>query len=250
MGRGIMRYLKLTISYDGTNYNGFQRQKNAIGIQQIVEDALSKLMGEDIKVVASGRTDTGVHACGQVISFETKSTVPTEHITTAIRHLLPGDIVVWKAEEVGENFNARYSAVEKTYQYRIIITDISNPFKRNYAWELKKSLDIEKMQIAANNLLGTHDFTAFRNKGSKIISPERTITVAQWQITTDKELVFTITGDGFLYRMVRNIVGALVKVGNGKITPDTFLQILLTKDRQLTGMPAPACGLYLMHVRY
>ncbi|NLU43344.1 MAG: tRNA pseudouridine(38-40) synthase TruA [Acholeplasmataceae bacterium] len=245
-----MRYLKLTISYDGTNYNGFQRQKNAIGIQQIVEDALSELMGEDIKVVASGRTDTGVHACGQVISFETRSTVPTEHITTAIRHLLPGDIVVWKAEEVGENFNARYSAVEKTYQYRIIITDISNPFKRNYAWELKKSLDIEKMQIAANNLLGTHDFTAFCNKGSKIISPERTITVAQWQITTDKELVFTITGDGFLYRMVRNIVGALVKVGNGKITPDTFLQILLTKDRQLTGMPAPACGLYLMHVRY
>ena len=245
-----MRYLKLTISYDGINYNGFQRQKNAIGIQQIVEDALSELMGEDIKVVASGRTDTGVHACGQVISFETQSTVPTEHITTAIRHLLPGDIVVWKAEEVGENFNARYSAVEKTYQYRIIITDISNPFKRNYAWELKKSLDIEKMQIAANNLLGTHDFTAFCNKGSKIISPERTITVAQWQITTDKELVFTITGDGFLYRMVRNIVGALVKVGNGKITPDTFLQILLTKDRQLTGMPAPACGLYLMHVRY
>jgi len=245
-----MRYLKLTISYDGTNYNGFQRQKNAIGIQQIVEDALSELMGEDIKVVASGRTDTGVHACGQVISFETRSTVPTEHITTSIRHLLPGDIVVWKAEEVGENFNARYSAVEKTYQYRIIITDISNPFKRNYAWELKKSLDIEKMQIAANNLLGTHDFTAFCNKGSKIISPERTITVAQWQITTDKELVFTITGDGFLYRMVRNIVGALVKVGNGKITPDTFLQILLTKDRQLTGMPAPACGLYLMHVRY
>lgn len=249
MGRGIMRYLKLTISYDGTNYNGFQRQKNAIGIQQIVEDALSKLMGEDIKVVASGRTDTGVHACGQVISFKTKATVPTGHITTAIRHLLPGDIVVWKAEEVSENFNARYSAVEKTYQYRIVITDIPNPFKRNYAWEFKKPLDIEKMQTAANNLLGTHDFTAFRNKGSKPISPERTITVAQWQVT-DKELVFTITGDGFLYRMVRNIVGALVKVGNGKITPDTFQQILLTRDRQLTGMPAPACGLYLMHVRY
>jgi len=244
-----MRHLKLTISYDGTNYNGFQRQKNAIGIQQIIEDALSNLMGEDIKLVASGRTDTGVHACGQVVSFETSATVPTGHITTAIRHLLPGDIVVWKAEEVAENFNARYSAVEKTYQYKIMITNIPNPFKRNYVWELKKPLDIEKMQVAANNLLGTHDFSAFRNKGSKPISPERTITVAQWK-ATDKELTFTITGDGFLYRMVRNIVGALVKVGNGKITPEEFRNILLARDRHMAGMAAPACGLYLMHVRY
>jgi tRNA pseudouridine38-40 synthase len=244
-----MRYLKLTISYDGTNYNGFQRQKNAIGIQQIVEEALSNLLGEDIRLVASGRTDTGVHAWGQVISFETKSTVPTGHIPRAIKHLLPGDIVVWKAEEVSENFNARYSAVEKTYQYKIIVTDVQDPFKRNYAWEIKQQPDVEKMQEAANHLLGTHDFSAFRNKGSKPISPERTISKAQWE-RAEKELIFTITGDGFLYRMVRNIVGALVKVGDGKITPDEFQKILLAKDRQMAGMAAPACGLYLMQVRY
>ena len=151
-----MRYLKLTLSYDGTNYNGFQRQKNAVGIQQIVEEALSHLLGENIRLVASGRTDTGVHAWGQVISFTTKSTVPIGHIPRAIKHLLPGDIVVWKAEEVPENFNARYSAVEKTYQYRIMVTDVQDPFKRNYAWEIKKQPDVEKMQKAANYLLGTH----------------------------------------------------------------------------------------------
>jgi len=244
-----MRYLKLTLSYDGTNYNGFQRQKNAVGIQQIVEEALSHLLGENIRLVASGRTDTGVHAWGQVISFTTKSTVPIGHIPRAIKHLLPGDIVVWKAEEVPENFNARYSAVEKTYQYRIMVTDVQDPFKRNYAWEIKKQPDVEKMQKAANYLLGTHDFSAFRNKGSKPISPERTISKAQWEMA-EKELVFTITGDGFLYRMVRNIVGALVKVGEGKITPDEFQKILLAKDRQQAGMAAPACGLYLMQVRY
>lgn len=244
-----MRYLKLTLSYDGSNYNGFQRQKNAVGVQQIVEGALSNLLGEEIKVAASGRTDTGVHARGQVISFGTASTVPTARITKAIRHLLPTDIVVYEAEEVSAEFNARYSSKEKTYQYKIFITDIPDPFVRNYVWEVAKDLDIKKMQEAANLLLGTHDFSAFRNQGSKPMIPVRTITKAKWTIS-EKQLVFTITGDGFLYRMVRNIVGALSKVGSGEMTIEEFQAIMSSKDRSSFGGSAPARGLYLMQVKY
>lgn len=244
-----MRYLKLTLSYDGSNYNGFQRQKNGVGVQQVVEAALSKLLGEEIQVAASGRTDTGVHAREQVISFGTVSTVPTINIAKATRHLLPRDIVVYEAVEVASDFNARYSCTEKTYQYKIMLTDVPDPFMRNYVWELNNDLDIEKMQQAANFLLGTHDFSTFRNQGSKPMLPIRTITKAAWA-ANGKQLEFTITGDGFLYRMVRNIVGALVKVGSGKITPEEFQIIMLSKDRSSFGGSAPARGLYLMQVRY
>lgn len=244
-----MRYLKLTLSYDGSNYNGFQRQRNALGVQEVLENALSILLGEDIKVAASGRTDTGVHAKGQVVSFSTISTVPTNNIPRAVRHLLPEDIVVWDAKDVGPDFNARYSAVEKTYQYRIIITKVPDPFVRNYVWEITGKLDVKKMQEAANFLLGTHDFSAFRNQGSKPMVPIRTISAAKWS-SKDNELNFTITGDGFLYRMVRNIVGALVKVGSGKLTTEKFQTIMLSKDRKRLGMAAPARGLYLHSVRY
>lgn len=244
-----MRYLKLILSYDGSNYNGFQRQKNAIGVQQIVEGALSSLLGEDIKVAASGRTDTGVHARGQVISFATVSTVPTVNIPKAMRQFLPRDIVVCGVEEVNADFNARYSSIEKTYQYKIIITAAADPFVRNYVWEIGEALDVKKMQEAANFLLGTHDFSAFRNQGSKPMVPVRTITKAKWT-TSGKQLMFTITGDGFLYKMVRNIVGALVKVGSGKMTPEEFQTIMLSKDRKRCGVAAPAKGLYLMEVRY
>ena len=127
-----MRYLKLTLAYDGSNYHGFQRQKNAVGIQQIVEKALSIIFGEEIKIAASGRTDTGVHAHAQVISFATCGTVPTDKIVQAMSSYLPEDIVVWKAEEVTADFNARYSALAKRYVYRILITEVVNPFERNY----------------------------------------------------------------------------------------------------------------------
>lgn len=249
MEQRLMRYLKLTLSYDGSNYNGFQRQNNAIGVQQIVEKALSILLGEDIKVAASGRTDTGVHARGQVISFGTVSTVPTINIPKAIRHLLPRDIVVYGAKEVDSEFNARYSAIEKTYQYKIVIADIPDPFIRNYAWEINKDLDLKAMQQAADFLVGTHDFSAFRNQGSKPMVPVRTIKKAKWS-SNGNELKFTITGDGFLYRMVRNIVGALVKVGSGKMTTEEFQTIMLSKDRKRCGVAAPARGLYLHSVRY
>ena len=245
-----MRTLKLTIAYDGTAYNGFQRQINGLGIQQVLEDALTELLQEKIVLTASGRTDAGVHAVGQVVSFTTKATIPAGNIPLAIKYLLPEDIVVVKGEEASPGFNARYAAHTKTYIYRIFLTKLPDPCKRHYAWQLHYELDLAAMQEAADYLVGTHDFSAFRNVGSKQVSPVRTITQAQWQRTGKNELVFTITGDGFLYRMVRNIVGLLVKVGRKQVTPEAFAQIMASKERKLVGMAAPAQGLYLLQVQY
>ncbi len=244
-----MHYVKLTVAYDGTNYNGFQRQKNGIGVQQVLEGALTELCGEEILLKAAGRTDTGVHALGQVVSFATESSVPASHIPRAIRHLLPGDIVVCQGEEVGKAFHARYSAKEKTYCYKVVLTDAVNPCLRNYAWEIKGSLDYPEMNKAAECLLGNHDFSAFRNTGSEMTTPIRTLTKAQWE-KQGNALLFTITGNSFLYRMVRNIVGCLIKVGQGKLTPVQFAGIMEAKERKAVGMAAPAQGLYLMHVQY
>lgn len=244
-----MRYLKLIVAYDGTNYNGFQRQKNGIGVQQVLEQALSELCGEKILLKAAGRTDTGVHALGQVISFATEATIPAENIPRAIRYLLPGDIVVGKGEEVTKEFHARYSAKEKTYKYKIIRTPIVDPCLRNYSWEIKEELDLPAMEKATKYLVGTHDFSAFRNTGSEMTTPVRTIKEAKWK-KQGKEYTFTITGNSFLYRMVRNLVGCLVKVGKGKITPEQFQKILAGKDRKAVGMAAPAQGLYLVKVTY
>ena len=240
---------KLTVAYDGTNYNGFQRQKNGVGVQQVLEKALSKLLQDEINLQAAGRTDAGVHAMGQVVSFSSKTKFPAEALPKALEHLLPDDIVVVKGEAVKEEFHARYDAKEKTYQYRIVLAQRPNPCLQHYAWQLNADLDIEKMQQAADLLLGTHDFSTFRNSGSANKNPVRTITKAKWQ-KKGKELTFTITGNGFLYRMVRNLVGALVKVGEEKITAADFLELMEEKERTAIQMPAPAQGLYLMKVKY
>lgn len=245
-----MRWIKLTVAYDGTGYNGFQRQLNGTGVQQVLEDALTQLLGETIVLTASGRTDAGVHAHGQVVSFATGATIPAANIPRAIKHLLPPDIVVVKGEEAREGFNARYDAHWKTYQYKILLNKTINPCQRHYAWQLNYDLDLTAMQQAADYLLGTHDFSAFRNVGSQVVSPVRTLTAAHWQVKNKNELIFTITGDGFLYRMVRNIVGLLVKVGRGQVTPAGFARIMAGKERKLVGMAAPAQGLYLQQVQY
>lgn len=249
MGWINMRHLKLTIAYDGTNYNGFQRQKNGVGVQQLLEKALSELFGEKILLKAAGRTDAGVHALGQVVSFATEATIPADNIPRAIRYLLPDDIVVCRGEEVEEDFHARYTAKEKTYCYKVFLTDIVNPCLRNYTWEIKGSLDYKAMNIAAECLVGTHDFSAFRNTGSEMTTPVRTIREAKWE-KQGNELTFTITGNSFLYRMVRNIVGCLVKVGQGKITVAQFKKIMDDRKRKAVGMAAPAQGLYLVKVTY
>lgn len=244
-----MRYLKLIVTYDGTNYHGFQTQKNAVGIQQIIEKGLSKLFGETIVVAASGRTDTGVHAKGQVISFRTKGTVPVERIVPAMVSYLPSDIVVIKAEETDKDFNARYCAIGKRYIYRILVTDNNSPFFRNLTWQMKNAPQIELLQAAADVVIGQHDFAAFRSAGSSAKTTIRTIYRAKWT-QSNNEYQFSIEGNGFLYKMVRNLVGAMVRVGLGIITLEEFRVILEAKDRSLAGKSAPAHGLYLDEVFY
>ena len=240
---------KLTVAYDGTNYNGFQRQKNGVGVQQVLEKALSTLLQDEINVQAAGRTDTGVHAQGQVVSFTSKTKFPADKIPQALDHLLPSDIVVVKGASVSEEFHARYDAVEKTYQYKIKLTERPDPCLQHYAWQLNAVLDVAKMQQASDLLLGTHDFSTFRNSGAANKNPVRTITKAKWQ-QKGHDITFTITGDGFLYRMVRNLVGTLVRVGEGKLTPEDFAQLLAEKEREAIEKPAPPQGLYLMKVKY
>ena len=245
-----MRYLMLKIAYDGTNYHGFQRQNNALAVQELVEEALNKILKETINLAASGRTDTGVHALGQVVSFATNAKIPTDRIVFAMRSFLPKDIIVYEAKDVDSSFNARFSALDKTYRYKIRLSSVESPFCRNYAWQMNKTLDLKAMQKASNLLLGKHDFSAFRTLGSTPVSPLKTMYQAKWLDKGDGKLEFVINGDGFLYHMVRNIVGCLVRVGENKISVDNFKDILESKNRAKAGAMAPACGLYLEKVNY
>lgn len=245
-----MRNIKLVLAYDGTAYHGFQRQANAITIQQIVEERLPKLFGHPIAIAGAGRTDAGVHARGQVISFAVHGTIPTERIPLAARGLLPPDIVVVEAEEVEESFHARYSAQSKTYRYRVLNSQLASPFERNYSWHFPQQLAVELMQQAAQVIVGTHDFSAFRASGGAPVSPVKTIMTAECCYAGEAVIEFTFCGTGFLYHMVRNLVGTLVEVGQQRITPEDFAGILEGRDRRAAGITAPAQGLYLMEVKY
>lgn len=243
------RNIKLIIAYDGTRYHGFQRQQNALAIQEILEKKLASLFGHPIKLIAAGRTDTGVHAYGQVVNFMTNGTIPAAKIPLAARGLLPDDIVVIGAEDVAPDFNARYSAQSKIYIYRIHQAPFEDPFLRNFSWHISKPLDIAAMNQAAQSIVGTHDFSAFRATGSAPVNPVRTIYSAAC-VTAGEQIEFTFWGNGFLYHMVRNLVGTLVNVGRGRITSEQFVAILESRNRKLAGATAPAQGLYLKEVYY
>lgn len=204
-----MRTIKLVVAYDGSCYHGFQKQKNILTIQNILEEMLEKLCGEKITAAGSGRTDAGVHALAQTVTFTTNGRIPCANIVRASRSMLPRDIVVLSAEEMPEGFHARFSACWKIYQYKIFCAPQPSPFKMRYNWQLTKRLDVQKMNQAAEMLVGTHDFSAFRSSGSVDASPIKTIYEAGW-CEQSGELVFRIAGDGFLYHMVRNIVWSLV----------------------------------------
>ncbi len=245
-----MRNIKLVLAYDGTAYHGFQRQANAMTIQQIVEERLQKIFGHPITIYGAGRTDAGVHAYGQVVSFLTDGTIPAERIPLATRGLLPPDIVVVAAAEETEAFHARHMAQSKIYRYRLVNSRLANPFERNYAWHFPLPLDAELMQQAAQVIVGTHDFSAFRASGGPPVSPVRTIMAADCRQEGSSLIEFEFWGTGFLYHMVRNLVGTLVKVGQHRITPQDFADILQSRDRHAAGVTAPAQGLYLMEVKY
>lgn len=247
-----MRNIKLTIEYDGTNYHGFQTQdapKRLPTIQDHLEAALSKITKEDIKINGSGRTDAGVHARGQVVNFLTNCTIAIERVVDALNSTLPFDIVVLKAEEVNVDFHARYSAKRKTYQYFIFNRRTRDAFSYKYSHHIPWKLDLVAMVEAAKYIIGTHDFTTFKASGSSVKDNVRTVIDLKLE-QTGPMIIIEITANGFLYNMVRIIVGTLIKVGSGKLQPDDVKTIIAKKDRKLAGLTAPPNGLVLKSVEY
>lgn len=243
------RNIKLTVAYDGTKYHGFQRQANALAVQQVLEERLRGVFGHTLSIIASGRTDTGVHAYGQVLNFYTTGSIPTERIVLAASGVLPEDIVVVAAEEVDREFHARRDAKHKTYMYRIYNARLPNPFELRYSWHVRTELDDSLMNTITRQVVGTHDFSAFRAAGGPPVNPVKTIFSADCS-RQDKLIQFTFTGSGFLYHMVRNLVGTIIEIGSGRRGADEFACILASRDRRNAGATAPPQGLYLMCVEY
>ena len=263
-----MRNIRLRLAYDGTAYVGWQVQPNGPSVQSCLETAIEKLTGTATRVTAAGRTDSGVHAVGQVANFTTNSDIPCSNILSGLQHFLPADIVVVEADEVGEEFHSNYAALGKWYRYVIHNARPRHPFLDRYAWQYEADLDIQAMQEAARRLIGTHDFRAFETQHPNRATSVRTIrqldvarhdqfsTWSLWPVhdetpAGDGPFVWIdIAADGFLYNMVRAITGTLVQVGRGRMTADELTDVLTTGTRDDAGETAPACGLYLMQVEY
>lgn len=244
-----MKNIKLIIQYDGTAYHGWQTQKNAVSVQETMEKALKKLLKEDVRVTGCGRTDTGVHAKRYVCNFFSNSTIPEEKFPDALNSYLPPDIVCLEAEEADKDFDSRYSAKKKTYSYYINNSKFPNAFLKNYTWHFKYRLDTDKMKKAAGAFLGTHDFIGFAASGFTVKTTVRTI----YSLEIEKQgdiIAIHITGDGFLYNMVRIIAGTLAFVGTGKIDAENMRDIIDSKERKRAGITAPGEGLFLSEVYY
>lgn len=240
----------MTLQYDGTKYNGWQKQKNTDKtIQGKLETILEKLTGEMIEVHGSGRTDTGVHAIGQVANAKLNFDGTPEQLQQYINQYLPKDIVVDCIEEMPMRFHSRLNAVRKTYCYRIHISPIRNVFERNYIWDYGKPLNISRMKQAATYLIGEHDFLPFCDQKKMKKSSVRIIERIDWEETEQEYKIF-FQGNGFLYHMVRKMVGTLVEIGEEKKSPDIIQEILETGNRELVSGIAPAEGLCLMRVEY
>lgn len=245
-----MRNIKITMKYDGSRYKGFQRLKdNDMTIQGKIESVLSKMTDEEIEIIGSGRTDMGVHAYNQVANFKTNSEMSLKKMQAYLYEYLPEDIVIHKIEEVEERFHSRYNATSKVYLYKIYNNEVHDPFLRKYTDHIPKKLDLELMKEASKYLVGEHDFTSFASSKSKKKSNVRNI--KSIDIVENKGLIeIYIEGDGFLYNMVRIIVGALTDVGSKRKSPEDIKAMLEEKDRSKASDTAPAKGLYLYKVRY
>jgi tRNA pseudouridine38-40 synthase len=241
---------KITIAYDGRNYNGFQRQNNAVGVQNVIEEALLSLTGQSISIDGCSRTDTGVHAREFVFSFSADLSIPTNRLETGLNFFLPSDISVTRAEIAPEDFHARYSCKGKEYEYLIFNSNNRNPFydRLSYLYGVPVP-DTQSLKSAGEVLIGAHDFRSFC--GQKGLRENTVRTIFDFDIKRENELILIkISGDGFLYNMVRIIVGTLLEINEGKRSPDDFKRILERKDRTAAGRTAPAEGLYLNRVFY
>jgi len=242
---------KLIIEYEGTAYHGWQRQKDIPTVQRAIEAALETMTGRLVKVVGSGRTDAGVHARNQVANFCVDTRLTANNFEKGLNSLLPPDIVVKDCQGVDESFHARYDARSKVYDYRILNRPIPAALFRQYAWHVRKSLDVNAMRAAMVCLKGEHDFSAFEASGSpRSHAVRKVMEVNLTAKNAEGYLVFTVEADGFLRCMVRNMVGTLVDVGLGKVSPDEFQHILTSKDRKQAGVTAPPHGLFLGEVKY
>ena len=245
-----MRNIKLTIMYDGKDFNGWQKQPNKLNIQGTIEKVISEMTGEEIELNASGRTDAGVHSFGQVANFKTNSKIPIDKFPIAINSKIKKSIVITNAEEVEERFHSRYNCKRKTYRYIIDNSEFPTPMYRYLEYHIPNKLNIGAMKKAAKYFEGEHDFKAFKSSGTSSKSTVRTIYKAEIKKTENNRIYIELTGNGFLYNMVRIISGTLVEVGLGKIKPEEIKTIIESKDRQKAGKTLPAHGLYLMNVNY
>ena len=244
-----MRNIKLTIEYDGKPYNGWQKQPNKPNIQGEIERAIYNITKEEVDLIGSGRTDAGVHALGQVANFKTNSNIPIEKLALAINSQLKNSIIIKKAEEVDERFHSRYNAKHKTYRYIINNSPCGTAIYRNLEYCFPIKLDVDKMQEAAKYFEGEHDFKAFKSSGTSAKNSVRTIYNANVKKEGEK-IIIELTGNGFLYNMVRIISGTLLDVGLNKIKPEDIKNIINEKDRKKAGKTLPAHGLYLVEVKY
>ncbi|WP_078429447.1 tRNA pseudouridine(38-40) synthase TruA [Alkalihalobacterium alkalinitrilicum] len=245
-----MRRFKCVISYDGTDFSGYQVQPQRRTVQGELEKALKTIhKNQTVQVFASGRTDASVHAVGQVIHFDTPLHIPTEKWGQALAANLPDDITIRNVQGVNPDFHARFHAVRKEYRYRVLNHKLSDVFRRRYTYHVPYEINIDVMKEATNFLIGTHDFTSFCSTGSPVEDKIRTIYQLEILIEED-EIIFSIQGNGFLYNMVRIIVGTLLEVGTGKRDVKDIKDIILAKDRAMAGKTAPGHGLYLWEVDY
>lgn len=244
-----MKRVMLIVAYDGTNYHGWQMQPNAVTIEQILNEKLSELLKEDIQVIGASRTDAGVHAEGNVAVFDTNTSIPGEKISYALNHLLPEDIVIQESFEVEPDFHPRKCDSIKTYQYRILNRNFNLPVKGRNAYHFYRKLDLDKMREAAAYFVGKHNFKNFCSSHTQAKSTIRIIYSFDIE-EEDEEIVLTVSGNGFLYNMVRMLTGTLLDVGTGRMSPDKIPELLAAKERVHSPNTAPARGLTLLDIEY
>lgn len=244
-----MRNIRLVIEYDGKSFNGWQKQPTKLNIQGEIERAIEELTGEKIDLIASGRTDAGVHALGQVANFRTESNIPIDKFAIAINSKLKKSIVIKSAEEVDEKFHSRYSVKEKTYRYTINNSKYGTALFRDMEYHYPIKLDVDKMKEAVKYFEGEHDFAAFKASGTSSKSSVRKIYKAD-VYENNERIYIELTGNGFLYNMIRIIAGTLLDVGIEKIKPEEIKNIIESKDRKQAGKTLPPQGLCLMEVKY